>query len=108
MNIITDLSTPEEINVSSLVLFCYKGDYTKEAVLKNINKISDGAIKRVFESGEFSGKLNQSVVMHTGSYLSAERVILAGLGEKKKANNESFRQVAGTISRLQAIRSSQS
>jgi len=108
MKISTNLSKLEDTKVSSIVLFCYQTDYTRDPVLKKLDNMFDGAIQRVYESGEFKGKLNQSVVLHSGSYLLADRLILAGLGEKKKVDDDCFRQVSGTISRLPAIKSSQS
>ena len=108
MKISTNLSNLEDLKVSSAVIFCYQTDYARDPVLKKLNNIFDGAIQRLYESGEFAGKLNQSVVLHTGSYISTDRVILAGLGKKNKVNDDCFRQASGTISRLKAIKSSES
>ncbi len=108
MKISTNLINLENLKVSSAVVFCYQTDYTRDPILKKLDNMSNGAIKRVYESGEFEGKLNQSVVLHSSSYISADRIILAGLGEKKKVNDDCFRQASGTISRLRAIKSSES
>lgn len=106
MKISIDLSNFEDLKASSVVLFCYQNDFTKDPVLKKMDNILNGCIRRIYESGEFKGELNQSIVLHTGSHIPAERLILAGLGEKKKVNDDCFRQASGTISRLRAIKSS--
>ena len=108
MKISINLSNLENLKVSSIVVFCYQADYTRAPILEKLDNMYNGAIKRVYESGEFGGELNQSVVLHSSSYILADRVILAGLVEKKKDNDNNFRQASGTISRLRAIKSSQS
>lgn len=108
MKISTNLSNLENVKASSIVLFCYEEDYASNPIIKILESMFDGSIKHLFESGEFTGKLNQSIVLHTGSSILADRVILAGLGDKKKVNDDCFRQVSGTISRLPAVNSSSS
>jgi leucyl aminopeptidase len=97
----------KEIKASSLIYFCTQSSYEKDPYLKELNKELSGAIKKVFESKEFEGKLNQTAVLHTVSSLGADRIILAGLGEKEKITDDSYRQAAGTLSRLIAVKKSQ-
>ncbi|MCX6826476.1 MAG: leucyl aminopeptidase [candidate division Zixibacteria bacterium] len=106
MKLLSGMSKLRKIETSSLIKFCFQDGLEKDTHLKELNKILGGAIKKIYDSGEFSGKLNQTLVLHTLSQLPCERVILAGLGEKRKLNADSYRQAAGTVSRLTAIKRS--
>jgi len=106
MKISTLVAEPDSLKASSIVRFCFSGAYTRDVMLKKFDRILGGSIKRIYDSGEFDGALNQTVILHTGSAIGFERIILAGLGEQKKADNDSYRQASGTISQLRAIKSS--
>lgn len=108
MEITTQVSGIDKIAVSTLVKFCYSGDYRKDNELKTLDSLSGGAIKNLYDSGEFTGQLNQSAVLHTPAGIEAARVVLVGIGEKKSINNDCYRQAAGTISGLPAVKKSQS
>nr|MBN2278891.1 leucyl aminopeptidase [candidate division Zixibacteria bacterium] len=95
-----------KIKADSLVKFCSQIDFRKDNFLAGLDKILGGAIGSIFRSGEFEGRLNQSVVIHTGGRISATRLILVGLGAGDNVGTDSYRQAAGTISRLTAIRKS--
>jgi leucyl aminopeptidase len=108
VNFIIDTADIKNIKASSLIKFCDSSGYKQDCYLRELDKALGGAVRSLYDSGEFEGKLNQTVVLHTGSRLPAGRVILAGLGEKGKADADSYRQAAGTISRLPAVENSAS
>jgi len=94
----------EEIKAQAIVRFCYRGGHTDDAVVKKLDKMSDGLITRVFAAGEFEGKENQTVVVHTPKSIAADKVVLVGLGEKVKVDSDGYRRAAGTSARLDAIK----
>ncbi len=94
------VSDPEKIRASTLIKFCTQKDYRNDSVLRALDMPLKGAIKRVYDWGEFEGKSNQTAVFYATSPLSVDRIILVGLGEKEKITPDSYRQAAGTISRL--------
>jgi leucyl aminopeptidase len=100
------VSKPKEIKASSLIYFCVQDSLDKDPYLKEFNKELSGAIKKVFVSKEFEGKLNQTAVFYNSSGFKVDKVILVGLGEKDKVNVDSYRQAAGTLSRLTAVKKS--
>jgi len=65
-------------------------------LFKDLDKALDGAFKRAVRDGEFSAKVNQSLLLPAGSKLPWERVLLVGLGKEKGAGAERLRQAAAT------------
>jgi len=88
----------------ALVKFCYQRDYRRDPALRELDRSVNGALDRIFRAGEFSGKLNQTAVLYPAH--GPERLILAGVGPKKDATDDRFRQAAGTLSVLTAAKKS--
>ena len=59
-----------------------------------LNRRLDGAIERVIKLGDFKGKEASSVVVYGNERIGARRVLLVGLGEKKKASLNTIRKAA--------------
>jgi leucyl aminopeptidase len=53
----------------------------------------DGAIQRIIDLGDFKGKAKTTAVVYGNSKINAARVMLVGLGEKKKSNADTFRKL---------------
>jgi leucyl aminopeptidase len=71
-------------------------------VLTELDQTLDGAISRAAREKEFTGKQGQTLLLHTGKRLAAERVLLIGLGKEKGAGDERLRQgVAAATTFLQ-------
>jgi leucyl aminopeptidase len=108
MKVQSAISDLMSIKVSSLVRFCFESDYSNDSKLRKLDGELGGVIEKAYDNGEFEGKLNQIMVVHSMSRLSADHIVLVGVGEKKKLNHDCFRQAAGTLSRLPAIKNSES
>ena len=61
---------------------------------KELNKKLNGAIDRLMELGDFKGKDGTSAVVYGNDQTGAKRILLVGLGEKKKANLDTIRYAA--------------
>lgn len=59
-----------------------------------LNEKLVGAIERVIKLGDFKGKEGTSVVVYSNNGIGAKRVLLVGLGEKKKATLDTVRKAA--------------
>ncbi len=86
--------TPSEVSVVST----FEGDALSSS-LKVIDKALGGAISEALKSKGFSGKLNQTLVMHTHGKLPAKRVLLVGLGKKAEFNLDCIRQAAASAAK---------
>lgn len=108
MNFTSKASDLSRIKASTLIKFCAQEGLKNDPSLKKLDKFIGGAIRKIFEWGEFEGKLNQISVLYATSSLLVDRIILVGLGEREKINEDSYRQAAGTISRLLPVKKSKS
>ncbi|SYZ74115.1 putative cytosol aminopeptidase [Candidatus Zixiibacteriota bacterium] len=95
-----------KIKADALIVFCRENGYGKDDLLKSLDRVLGGVIKNAASSEEFTGKSNQTFILYPGKPALSARVILVGLGEDKKVNSDSFRQAAGTASRLTAVKKS--
>ncbi len=96
----------EEIKAHTIVRFCFRSDRTDDPIVKKLDDLCDGLFSRVFKAGEFEGKGNQTVVVHTPKSIKADRVVLVGLGEKNSVDPDKYRQAAGVSARLDAVKAS--
>jgi len=59
-----------------------------------LNSKLDGAVERLIKLGDFKGKTATSVIVYGNDNIAAKRVMLIGLGEKKKATLDTARKAA--------------
>jgi leucyl aminopeptidase len=59
-----------------------------------LNRKLDGAIDRLLKLGDFQGKAKTHAILYGQGKIAADRVMLVGLGEKKKATLDTFRKAA--------------
>ncbi|MEN6575987.1 MAG: leucyl aminopeptidase [Phycisphaerales bacterium] len=65
-------------------------------ILRALDKKLDGAIARLAKIGDFTGKPKTQAVVYGNGRIGAERVLLLGLGERKKATLDTLRKAAAT------------
>ncbi|HDL03462.1 MAG TPA: leucyl aminopeptidase [candidate division Zixibacteria bacterium] len=106
MELFFSVSALEAAGGDVLIKFCREEDYKKDPVLKKIDGVLESGIKDIYDSGEFEGKLNQTITLHKVPGMTAKRVVLAGLGKPGKIDHDSYRQAAGTLSRIAAVKNS--
>ncbi len=54
----------------------------------------DGAIENIIKLGDFKGKAGSCAVIYGNSKIAAKRILLVGLGEKKKTSLDNIRRAA--------------
>lgn len=59
-----------------------------------LNRKLKGAIEQVIKLGDFKGKEGSSVVVYSNGGIKAKRVLLVGLGERKKATLDTVRKAS--------------
>jgi len=65
-------------------------------LIEEIDEVMEGLISSAIKSGDFKGKLNQTVVFYSGGKLSSERILLVGLGNRREFNQDKLREASGT------------
>jgi leucyl aminopeptidase len=64
-----------------------------------LNSKLDGVIERLIKLGDFKGKDGTSAVVYGNGKIGAKRVLLVGLGEKKKATLDTIRKAAANVAK---------
>ncbi len=64
-----------------------------------LNQKLSGAIEQVIKLGDFKGKEGTSVVVYGNEGIGAKRLLLVGLGEKKKATLDTVRKAAANAAK---------
>lgn len=68
----------------------------KPSSLRRIDSALHGTMSSMIKDKEFSGKKGQTTMLHTFGHLKAKRIMLIGLGQKKKFNIDMLRKASGT------------
>ena len=76
----------------ALILPVFEGE---KNAYREIDRLLGGPIKKAISSGEFKAKHLDSCIIHTSDRIKPDRLLLIGLGEKKKFNYEKMRQCGG-------------
>jgi leucyl aminopeptidase len=62
--------------------------------LKELDQLLDGSLAKARRSGEFKGKTDECLTLHTAGKLPVQRILLVGLGPSQKAGLEQLRRAA--------------
>ena len=95
MNVTVKQGKIEREPAEMLVLTHFDGDSLNDQAAA-VDRALGGQLRGLLTSGEFEGKLNQAVLLHTSGKAAAKRVLLVGLGKKKDACVDYVRQAMGT------------
>jgi leucyl aminopeptidase len=87
------------IQADALVTYIFERDDKFDGVLGEIDRAMHGRLASLAESGEFSGKALEIVLMHFPEGLSAKRLLLVGAGKPAKFAPSDLRKIAGTALR---------
>src|SRR4051812_40053254 len=89
-----------DIAAGAIVVNHFQGAADLAPVTAAVDHALGGAISRLIELGDFTGKLNQVAVLYPGvDALPAQRVLVAGLGKCEEFTVDRCRQVAATAAR---------
>ena len=94
----TTADAPESANTPCIVVGLYE-DRTLSDAAARIDQHSGGAITRLVESGDASGKAGSSTLLFGVAGVSAPRVLVVGLGERRKLDDGAFHRVVGDAAR---------
>ncbi|MFC1754249.1 leucyl aminopeptidase [Thermoproteota archaeon] len=97
MDVLVRKEALEEVKTPAIVLPLFKGKMPNDKGLKAIDKALDGALsgllkEDVLDAGNYSA-------IYTNKKLPAKRVVIVGLGDKKKFKRDALRVVAGNLAK---------
>ena len=87
---------PAQEATDVLVLGVYEDENTLPKAYQALDHELGGQLQELRKTGEFSGKNQQSALIHTRGALPAKRILLLGLGKKHDATLDRVRQAMGT------------
>ncbi|HEY7872165.1 MAG TPA: leucyl aminopeptidase [Rudaea sp.] len=89
----------ETCNAPCVVVGLFE-DGTPSAAAARIDEKSGGAIRRLFESGDVTGKLGGTHALFALAGIAAPRVLVVGLGEAKKFDAARLARASGEAARV--------
>jgi leucyl aminopeptidase len=98
MDFTTATAPAAELAVSTLFIPVFDDEISAKAktgALADADKALGGVLLKAAAEEGFKGKTEQTFLLHTHGKLSAGRVVLLGLGERKKFRAETLRLAAG-------------
>ena len=87
--------TPTEV----LVITGYEDDSTMGKAIQPLDRNLSGQLAELRKNGEFQGKPNQTVLIHTRGAIPAKRILLVGLGKRDDLTLDRIRQAMGTAAK---------
>jgi leucyl aminopeptidase len=103
MKINYSTNIPTECTTTALVMLVTTYDKLQDQRLKQLDSATQGVISTLLESGEFTGSSGELVSINNPDGYVSSRVILGGLGDNKTCTPESYRQMAGLLSRYKPL-----
>lgn len=92
MNILIRNIQEEGIKADALILPFFE-DYPSD-IYSDLDSILGGLIRRVINSKEFTGKQNQTALLHVWN-INSDRILLIGLGKQSEVTTDRIRQAGG-------------
>jgi leucyl aminopeptidase len=96
MNILVKSSEATTVTTDMLVCLSYEKEKSWSKAIRLLDKKLGGQLSDVRKNGEFSGKPNQTTLLHINGQCPAKRVLLVGLGTRETLTLERVRQALGT------------
>ena len=96
MKILVKTGEATTVTTDLLVCFGYEQEKVWSKTIRPLDKKLGGQLNDLRKNGEFSGKANQTTLLHINGKLSAKRVLLVGLGKWDTMTLERVRQAMGT------------
>lgn len=80
----------EKEQTDATIISCFQGEEIKGLVAQ-LDRALNGFLTKAIKDENFKGKLGKTFAFHTHEKIKAKRIIIVGLGEKKKVNAQRLR-----------------
>jgi len=75
----------------AILIGVFEGVRRPRGDLSSLNKVLDGVISELISMGEISGKLSELTIIHSLGKITADRIVVVGLGKRKELTPENIR-----------------
>ena len=99
MEITVDTRPFAKIDTDALVTYAFEQDKPVDGVLSALDGATGGALSKLSASGELTGKMLESTLLHYPQGLAAQRLLILGAGKKDKFGTVELRKLAGAAVR---------
>jgi len=95
MQLSFDSRPAAQIETPALVTYVFEKDNRIEGALAALDQTMGGRLKRLADSGEMTGKILETTLVHDPPGLAGTRLLLVGAGKPEKFDGTILRRVAG-------------
>ena len=88
-----------QLEASALVTYAFEQEKPVEGALAELDKSIGGALGRLAEGKELTGKLLEMTLLHYPAGIKAERLLVVGAGKKEKFSAAELRKIAAAAAR---------
>ena len=98
MNYTIKVSQPETAHTECLVIGVYTEKLLSDAA-QSVNVSTSGAIKKVLNHGDMTGKLGETQMLYDIDGVAAKRILLVGLGKAKSITIKQFQNLHNSVTK---------
>ena len=87
------------LETDALVTYLFEESDPVQGRLAELDKLAGGLLGKLAKSGELTGKMLETTLLHAPAGLKAQRLLLVGAGKREQSNPATLRKVAGVALR---------
>ena len=100
MKISVKSGAAEKESTDVIVISLFENTKKIPSELSSLDKASGGFISNLLQNKDFTGKLNETIMIPTYKKAIPKRILLVGLGKTTELSSDKVRQAAGTATRV--------
>ena len=100
MRISVKFGAAEKESTDVIVISLFENTKKIPSELSSLDKASGGFISNLLQNKDFTGKLNETIMIPTYKKAIPKRILLVGLGKTTELSSDKVRQAAGTATRV--------
>ena len=100
MRISVKSGAAEKESTDVIVISLFENTKKIPSELSSLDKASGGFISNLLQNKDFTGKLNETIMIPTYKKAIPKRILLVGLGKTTELSSDKVRQAAGTATRV--------
>src|ERR1700676_178657 len=105
MDLTVDTRPLAKIEADALVTYCFEQEKPLDGAVAQLDEATGGSLSKLAASGELTGKMFETTLLHYPQSLAAQRLFLIGAGKKEKFGTAELRRLAGAA--VRALKSRQ-